>query len=320
MTTPRPHDLRIGIDLGGTKIACVVMNAEGHILHEARRPTPKGDYHGVIASIASLVSEAEDTASTITGETLSPLPVGIGMPGSISPVTKRVQNANSTWLNGRDFGRDLESALKRHVRLANDANCLALSEATDGAAAGARTVFGVIIGTGCGGGLVIDGRIIGGHNRIGGEWGHNPLPWMKESDLPLPKCWCGRSGCLETYISGSGFERDFAEASGRHLSGEEIAAAARQGDIQAQAALDRLADRLARGLAHVVNIFDPEVIVLGGGLSALPQLYETVPKRMRPHIFADAARIDLRPPRFGPESGVRGAARLWDIAGDDWIF
>ncbi len=320
MSVTASQNLRIGIDLGGTKIACVVMDAQGAIVHEGRRATPKGDYHGVIAAIAALVHEAEQAVLSGAGKAEAPLPVGIGMPGSISPVTGRVQNANSTWLNGQDFGRDLETALKRPVRLANDANCLALSEATDGAAAGARTVFGVIIGTGCGGGLVVDGRIIGGHNRIGGEWGHNPLPWMTEEDLPAPRCWCGRTGCLETYVSGSGLERDFAEASGRRLTGEEIAAAARAGDKEAHAALERLADRLARGLAHVVNIFDPEVIVLGGGLSALPHLYETVPARMRPHIFADEPRVNLKPPRFGPASGVRGAARLWDIAGDDWIF
>ncbi len=317
MPEPRPTAgaPRIGIDLGGTKISVVVLTAEGETLFHDRRPTPRHDYDGVIRAIAELVEAAERAAGAD-----APLPVGIGMPGSISPVTGRVQNANSTWLNGRPFPEDLQRALGRPVRLANDANCLALSEAADGVAAGAKTVFGVILGTGCGGGLVHEGRIIAGHNRIGGEWGHNPLPWPQEDEWPGPECWCGRRGCLETWISGSGLQRDFAAVTGRHLSGEEIVAAARDGDAEARAALERHADRLARGLAHVINLFDPEVIVIGGGLSALPGLVEGLPARIRPHVFADDPRIDVRRAMHGPDSGVRGAARLWDMDDADWIF
>ncbi len=308
--------LRIGVDLGGTKIAAVVLDAEGQERFAGRVPTPRGDYDATLRAIADLVAEAERTCGLPEGV----VRVGLGMPGSVSPVTGRVQNANSVVLNGRPFREDLEKALGRPVRLANDANCLALSEATDGAAAGARTVFAVILGTGCGGGLVVDGRILSGLNRAGGEWGHNPLPWARPEETPGPLCWCGRRGCLETWISGSGLQRDFEESSGRSLSGEEIVAAAEAGNELAKAALDRHADRLARGLAHVVNIFDPEVIVLGGGLSALSRLYRTVPAIMKRHIFADAPQVSLRPPVHGDASGVRGAARLWDIEDDDWTF
>jgi len=308
--------LRIGVDLGGTKIAAVVLDAQGREHFARRVPTPRGDYDSTLDAIASLVAEAERQCGLPEGRTR----VGIGMPGSVSPVTGRVQNANSVVLNGRAFREDLERTLGRRVRLANDANCLALSEATDGAAAGARTVFAVILGTGCGGGLVVDGRILSGRNRAAGEWGHNPLPWARPEETPGPLCWCGRHGCLETWISGSGLGRDFEETTGRALTGEEIVAAAEAGDAAAREALERHADRLARGLAHVVNIFDPEVIVLGGGLSALEHLYRTVPAIMERYIFADAPRTDLRPPVHGDASGVRGAARLWDIEDDDWTF
>jgi len=313
--TASPSSLRIGVDLGGTKISVIAMTTDGEVRFHDRRPTPRHDYEGVIRTIAGLVKAAERAAGAG-----SPLPVGIGMPGSISPVTGRVQNANSTWLNGRPFAEDLKAALARPVRLANDANCLALSEAADGAARGARTVFGVILGTGCGGGLVHEGRIIAGRNRIGGEWGHNPLPWPTEEEWPGPACWCGRRGCLETWISGSGLERDFAETTGRRLKGEEIVAAAEGGDREAQAALERHADRTARGLAHVINIFDPEVIVIGGGLSRLPGLVEGLPERIRPHVFADAPQVTVRRAVHGPDSGVRGAARLWDMDDADWVF
>ncbi len=308
--------LRIGVDLGGTKIAAIVLDAEGRERFASRIPTPKGDYEATLCSIAELVEEAERQCDLPRGGAR----VGIGMPGSLSPVTGRVQNANSVVLNGRPFREDLEEVLERPVRLANDANCLALSEAIDGSAAGARTVFAVILGTGCGGGLVVDGRILSGLNRAGGEWGHNPLPWARPEETPGPLCWCGRRGCLETWVSGSGLQRDFEESSGRPLSGEEIVSAAAARDAMAAAALERHADRLARGLAHVVNIFDPEVIVLGGGLSALSYLYEEVPVLMKRHVFADAPRITLRPPVHGDASGVRGAARLWDIEDDDWTF
>ena len=310
------HSLRIGIDLGGTKIAAIAFGESENPVFSARVPTPRGDYDGVIRAIAGLVEEAEKAAGVPGGSAT----VGVGMPGSISPRTGRVQNANSVWMNGRAFGDDLKAALARPLRLANDANCLALSEATDGAARGARTVFGVIIGTGCGGGLVVDGRIISGRNRIGGEWGHNPLPWADGDEHPGPECWCGRRGCLETWISGTGLERDYHARTGGRLSGEQIAAAARDGDAQAAAALARHAERLARGLAHVVNLFDPEVIVLGGGLSMLPRLYDVLPELMRPWVFCDDPAIDVHPPAHGPASGVRGAARLWDDGQDDWTF
>lgn len=234
------------------------------------------------------------------------------MPGSLSPVTGRVQNANSTWLNGRPLDRDLAAALGRPVRLANDANCFALSEATDGAAAGAASVFGVILGTGCGGGIVVDGRLVDGPLGVGGEWGHNPLPRPSADEVPGPPCWCGRHGCMETWVSGPGLAADHARATGERQSAETIAARAETGDEVALATMARHADRLARGLAHVVNILDPAVIVLGGGLSKLGHLYRNLPGLMAPHIFADAPHVDVRPPRWGDASGVRGAARLWD--------
>ena len=309
-------DIRLGIDLGGTKIAVIAMERGGKALFEARRPTPRGDYAGVISAIGELIAEAESALSLPPGRA----PTGIGMPGSISPVTGLVQNANSTWLNGRPFHADLERALGRPLRLANDANCLALSEAMDGAAAGARSVFAVILGTGCGGGLVAGGRIIAGRNMAGGEWGHNPLPWTRPEEHPGPACWCGRRGCMETWVSGPALERDHRMVTGQALKGPEIAAVARAGDAAARATLERHAERLARGLAHVVNIFDPQVMVIGGGLCALPGLFETVPRLMEPWIFADAPRVDIRPAAHGDASGVRGAARLWDIAEDDWTF
>ena len=308
--------LSIGVDLGGTKIAAVMMDDDGRELFAGRRPTPRDDYQGVIRAIGELVEEAEMASGAKGGE----IPVGVGMPGSISPVTGLVQNANSTWLNGRPFGRDLERALGRPVRLANDANCLALSEATDGAARGAKSLFAVILGTGCGGGLMAGGRMIAGLNQAGGEWGHTPLPWAREDEYPGGECWCGRRGCMETWVSGPALERDYRRLGGEAMSGEEIAARAAAGEETARAALKRHAGRLARGLAQVVNIFDPQVIVLGGGLSAMGHLYEVLPGLMEPYIFAAAPRIDIRPPLHGDASGVRGAARLWDIAGDDWTF
>jgi fructokinase len=233
------------------------------------------------------------------------------MPGSLSPASGLVQNANSTWLNGRPFGRDLEAHLSRPVRLANDANCFALSEAVDGAGAGARSVLGVILGTGCGGGLVYDGALIDGPRGIGGEWGHNPLPWPRGDEHPGPACWCGRTGCMETWVSGPGLEADHARATGECLAADAIAARATAGDAKARATLDRHASRLARGLATVVNVFDPEVIVLGGGLSKLAHLYEVLPALVAPHVFADTPQVAIKPPRWGDAGGVRGAAWLW---------
>jgi fructokinase len=296
---------RFGIDLGGTKIEGVALGPGDAELSRHRRPTPRVDYPQTITTIAAIIAALEaDTG--LRGS------IGIGMPGSLSPRTRLVQNANSTWLNGRPFDRDLEARLARPVRLANDANCFALSEAADGAAAGARTVFGVILGTGCGGGLVHNGGIIDGPRGIGGEWGHNPLPWAGAGEHPGPACWCGRAGCMETWVSGPGLAADHARATGESLTVEEIARRAGLQNMAAQDTLERHASRLARGLAAMVNAFDPDVIVLGGGLSQLPHLYVQLPALMAPHIFADHAEVVIRPPRWGDASGARGAARLWD--------
>ena len=296
---------RIGIDLGGTKIAGVVLGADGGIEVERRVPAPRGDYHATVAALADMVAALE----RVSGQTAT---VGIGMPGSIAPRTGRVQNANSVWLNDKPLKADLEARIGRPVRLANDANCFALSEPTDGAAAGARIVFGVIVGTGCGGGIVVDGRLVDGPRSIGGEWGHTPLPWMRAEELGATTCWCGRSGCLETWVSGTGLEADYARSTGRTARGQEIVEAVTGGEVGAVGALDRHADRLARGLAAIANILDPDVIVLGGGLSNLASLYRELPKRMAPYVFAEDTRVDIRPPRWGDASGVRGAAWLWD--------
>lgn len=293
--------LRIGIDLGGTKIEGAVLDRTGAIVARHRIPSPRNAYGATLAAIAAVAAHLERAA-------MPGLSIGIGMPGSLAPSTGLVQNANSTWLNGQPFQRDLEAALMRPVRLANDANCFALSEATDGAAAGAASVFGVILGTGCGGGIVIHGHLIDGPHGLGGEWGHTPLPWPSIDELAVPPCWCGRQGCLETWISGSGLAADHARVTGEALTGEEIAASS---SAAAAASLDRHAQRLARGLAMVVNILDPQVIVLGGGLSELPHLYATLPGLMAPYIFSDHAHVTVRPPHWGATSGVRGAAWLW---------
>ncbi|MCT8973173.1 ROK family protein [Microbaculum marinisediminis] len=295
--------LRIGIDLGGTKIAGIVFDDADTVVAETRGPAPRDDYRATIAAVVDAIGALETQAGG-TGT------VGIGMPGSISPVTGRVQNSNSVWLNDKPFAEDVQAALGRPARFSNDANCFALSEATDGAAAGADSVFGVIMGTGCGGGVVVGGRIVEGPNRCGGEWGHTPLPWSTAEEHPGPRCWCGRLGCLETWLSGSGLERDFAQATGRALSGPEIAARAAD-DPACEAALERHVSRLARALAMITNIIDPAVIVFGGGLSQLPHLYARVPPAMAPYVFADKPKIDIRPPAHGDASGVRGAARLW---------
>jgi fructokinase len=297
--------LRLGIDLGGTKIAGIALAGDGRVLAERRMPAPRHDYGASLSAIANMVRALEADAGVEHGC------IGIGIPGSVSPATGLVQNANSTWLNGRPFHRDLEAHLGRPVRLANDANCFALSEAVDGAAKGTRSAFGVILGTGCGGGLVFGGALIDGPCGIGGEWGHNPLPWASAEEHPGPRCWCGRSGCMETWVSGPGLQDDHARVTGAHLSPEDIAARAAAGDAAAQASLDRHAGRLARGLAAVVNVFDPEVIVLGGGLSKLGHLYAVLPALTAPYVLADAARVVIKPPAWGDASGVRGAAWLW---------
>ena len=309
---PTPHSplpsLRLGIDLGGTKIAGVALAADGACVAEHRMPSPRHDYAGTVEAIAAMVARLEGEAG---GQGRIGGSVGIGVPGSVAPASGLMQNANSTWLNGRPLVRDLEARLGRPVRLANDANCFALSEAVDGAGAGAPSVFGVILGTGCGGGLVVNGRLIDGPLGIGGEWGHNPLPWATAEEHPGPPCWCGRNGCLEAWVSGPALEADHARATGLSLGGSEIVARAQSGDGEAKATLDRHASRLARGLAHVMNILDPHVVVLGGGLSRLPHLYDVLPDLICRHLFTAHPRVTLKPPRWGDAGGVRGAAWLW---------
>jgi len=300
--------MRIGIDLGGTKIEGIVLDEAGTIPFRERRSTPKGDYDGTIAAIADIVEAADHFA----GHSCA---VGIGMPGAISPATGLVKNANSTWLNGRRLGPDLEARLRRPVRLANDANCFALSEASDGAAAGRRVVFGVIIGTGCGGGVVVNGAVLTGPNAIAGEWGHNPLPWPEDDERPGPPCYCGKHGCLETFISGTGLAEDYA-ATARGTAPVDAATVvtrAASGDAVARGALDRYSHRLARGLATIINVLDPDAIVLGGGMSNVGELYRAVPRLLPAFVFSDRVDTALMAPKHGDSSGVRGAAWLWSV-------
>lgn len=296
--------MRIGIDLGGTKIEIIALDEAGAVLARRRIPTPRDDYPQTVAAIARLVRETEAELGCVGS-------VGIGIPGALSPATGLVKNANSIWLIGRPFDRDLSDALDRPVRLANDANCFAVSEAIDGAAQGAEVVFGVIVGTGTGGGVVVRGLPLQGANAIGGEWGHNPLPWPEGGELPGPRCYCGKQGCIETWLSGPGFARLFAAETGRSLTASEIAVAAANGDGAARAALTRYADRMARALASVINILDPDVIVLGGGMSNVASLYEEVPRLWSRYVFSDRVDTRLVPARHGDSSGVRGAAWLW---------
>ncbi len=296
--------MRIGVDLGGTKIEAVVLGDEGEIVTRRRCPTPRESYANLLRAIVELVEDLESEV----GERAS---VGVATPGAISPHTGLVKNANSTRLIGERLDADLSDALDRRIRVANDANCFALSEAVDGAAKGARTVFGVILGTGVGGGIVIEGRVIAGRQAIAGEWGHNPLPWPRASELPGLRCYCGRHGCIETFLSGPGLERDYREGSEAASSAAEIVRLAASGEQRAEACLIRYEHRLARGLAHVINILDPDVIVLGGGLSAITRLYESVPRLWGEFVFSDRVDTPLRPPVHGDASGVRGAAWLW---------
>jgi fructokinase len=299
--------MRIGIDLGGTKIEAVVLDGDGAVAFRERRPTPREDYEGTIEAIARLVVEAERAVGR-------PGVIGIGMPGTISPATGLVKNANSTWLNGRPLQPDLESRLGRKVRLANDANCFALSEASDGAAAGVSVVFGAILGTGCGGGIVVNGRVLTGPNAVAGEWGHNSLPWPEADERPGPTCYCGKSGCLETFISGPGLARAYACQAGLEpaaVDAGQVVRRAARGDLAATAALDRYAHRLARGLATVVNLIDPDAIVLGGGMSNVAMLYDAVPRLLPGFVFSDRVTTRLVRPAHGDSSGVRGAAWLW---------
>lgn len=296
--------IRIGIDLGGTKIEATALDSSGAELLRQRVPTPKDDYPGTIDAICQLVKQVE----TEVGDVAT---VGMGMPGAISPATGLVKNANSTWLIGQAFDKDVQKALNRPLRVENDANCLAVSEATDGAAAGAHVVFAVIIGTGCGAGVAIDGRAITGRHAIAGEFGHNPLPWPTMDELPGPKCYCGKSGCIETWISGTGFSRDYAAVTGNALDGQAIMDLMASGDEQATAAIQRYEDRLARSLASVINILDPDVIVLGGGMSNVERLYGNVPTLLNKYCFSDQVDVPVRPAKHGDSSGVRGAANLW---------
>lgn len=302
--TAETSPLRIGIDLGGTKIAVLAFDADDRIVFERRVSTPRDDYDGTVAAVAGLVAAAE-TEAGMRGT------VGIGIPGSLSPVDLRVQNANSIWLIGQPFDEDLRAAIDRPLRLANDADCLALSEFHDGAAAGAKTVFAVILGTGCGAGVVIDGHLLSGPNATSGEWGHNPLPWPKPEEVPGPRCWCGKDGCLETWVAGPGLARDHLRVTGEELSAEKIAERAAAGDATAAATLGRHCDRVGRGLATVINIIDPEIVVLAGGVSNLPGLAEALPEATRPYIFARNPQVKIVRARHGDASGVRGAARLW---------
>jgi fructokinase len=296
--------MRIGIDLGGTKIEAAAIDRQGRVALRQRVATPAGNYAATIEAVRGLVEALE----TALGRRC---PVGIGMPGSLSPTTGLVRNANSTCLNGRPFDRDLTQALARPLRFANDANCFALSEAIDGAAAGAAIVFGVILGTGVGGGLVVERRPIRGTNAIAGEWGHSPLPWPADAERPGPPCYCSKNGCIETFISGPGLALDHRQATGEALDAAAIAARAASGDAAAAASLGRYEDRLARGLAVVINLLDPDVIVLGGGLGRIGRLYDNVPRLWRRHVFSDAVTTRLVPPAHGDASGVRGAAWLW---------
>ena len=293
--------LRIGIDLGRTKIEIVALDPDGAELLRRRVPTPEG-YDPIIAAIARLVGQAEREL----GQSAS---VGVGIPGVVSPATGLVKNANSVILNGHPLDRDLAAALAREVRVANDANCFALSEAVDGAGADARVVFGVIIGSGCGAGVVVERRVLVGPNRIAGEWGHNPLPWPEPGEFPGPACWCGKHGCIETFLSGPGLARD-CDGPGA-VDARSVVARAGSGDRAAIGALERYADRLARALAHVANILDPDAIVLGGGLSNLDRLYTHVLPRMAEHVFSDVYATPILRNRHGDSSGVRGAAWLW---------
>ncbi len=295
---------RIGIDLGGTKIEGAAIDGSGAVRSRRRVATPAGDYRATIEAIAGLVCTIEQQI----GETAS---IGIGMPGTISQSTGLVKNANSTCLIGRPLQRDLEAALGRPTRLANDANCFALSEATDGAARDLATVFGVILGTGVGGGIAIGGRVLVGANAIAGEWGHNPLPWPAPGEIPGPPCYCGRSGCIETFLSGPGLAEDHSRHTGHRLRPTEIVHAAERGDMPSRATLERYMDRLARGLAAVINLIDPDAIVLGGGLSGITALYHRVSVLWTQYVFSDRVVTRLLPPLHGDSSGVRGAAWLW---------
>ena len=297
--------MRIGVDLGGTKIEAIALDDAG--LERARRRVPTGSERGYDA----IVREVRDLVGALERELGERGTVGVGTPGAISPATGLLKNANTVCLNGRPLDRDLSAALEREVRLANDADCFALSEATDGAAAGEPVVFGVILGTGTGGGVVVNGRLLAGPNAIAGEWGHNPLPWPREDELPGPPCYCGKKGCIETWVSGPGLAADHARVTSERVDAAELAARAARGDAAASASLERHADRLARSLATVIDLLDPHAIVLGGGLSNLAHLPDAVRTRWCSYVFSDTVATRLVPALHGDSSGVRGAAWLW---------
>lgn len=296
--------MRIGVDFGGTKIEVAAIDDAGGFAARIRQPNP-GSYDGALETVKSLVAEVEAKAGPARS-------IGLAIPGSPSPLTGLIRNANSQYLNGRPFQADLQQYLGRPVRLANDANCLALSEAVDGAGEGHPSVYAVILGTGCGAGLVIDGKLVEGRHGVAAEMGHNPLPWPTLDEVPGPVCWCGQSNCLENWISGTGFARAHREATGRDWTCEQITDALRSGDPAARQQMDLLRDRVARALAAVVNLVDPEVIVLGGGLSNIPELYDGLDHLVASRVFSDIWNAALVPARWGDSSGVRGAARLWD--------
>ena len=295
----------IGIDLGGTKIEGIALSASGDELLRKRVPTPAGDYSATLNTIKSLVDEIESSLD-MRGT------VGFGTPGAISPASGRLKNSNSVCMNGQPVHEDLTRLLNRVVRIANDANCFALSEATDGAAAGEDVVFGVIAGTGTGAGIVVRGHVLAGPNAIAGEWGHNPLPWPQDNERPGPSCYCGKHGCIETWLSGPGMSCDFLELTGNALDARQVVELATNGDNSAELCLRRYEDRMARSLAHVINILDPDVIVLGGGMGNIQRLYTNVPELWGQYVFSDRVDTRLVAPKYGDSSGVRGAAWLWN--------
>ncbi|MGB5279650.1 MAG: ROK family protein [Gammaproteobacteria bacterium] len=297
--------IKIGIDLGGTKIEGIALSASGEELFRERVPTPADDYAAMLQCISVLVNDIE-TGLNQRGS------IGIGTPGAISPATGLLKNSNTVCMNGKAVHEDLKKLLHRDVRVANDANCFALSEATDGAAAGANVVFGVIAGTGTGAGVVVGNHLLQGPNAIAGEWGHNPLPWPQDNERPGPSCYCGKQGCIETWISGPGMSHDYLALSGSVLDARQIVELASAGNAIAESCLHRYEDRMARSLAHVINILDPDVIVLGGGMGNIQRLYYNVPKLWEKYVFSDRVDTKLMPPKFGDSSGVRGAAWLWN--------
>ena len=305
LTHRRGNTIQIGVDFGGTKIEAAALDLQGNFLARVRAPNP-GNYDAALRTVCELIDTVERQADGCGT-------VGIGTPGSISPRTGTMRNANSVYLNGRDFPGDLSTALGREIKMANDANCLALSEVVDGAAAGSKIALAVILGTGCGGGLVVNGHLVEGAHGVGGEWGHIPLPWPTHDEIEAShwNCWCGQRGCLETWVSGSGLQRDYARATGQALDGESIVRAARAGEAKAEAAFKRYVDRLGRGLAVICNIVDPDTIVLGGGLSNVSELYELLPGIVRSRVFSDTWSALIVRAKWGDSSGVRGAARLW---------